>query len=43
LLMRGEARLPPTLTSQKGTPAVEVLVVWTRDVGNFGLGNALLI
>jgi len=37
--MRGEARLPLTLTSQKGTPAVQVLLVWTKDVGDFGFSS----
>ena len=37
--MRGEARLPLTLTSQKGTPAVQVLLVWAKDVGDFGFSS----
>ena len=30
---------PPTPTSQNGTPAMQVLVVWTKDVGDFGFSS----
>ena len=29
----------PTPTSKKGTPAMQVLVVWTKDVGDFGFSS----